>query len=533
MRLKYWQENIIRNAYCQAALLMLICLAVFSLLHFTPYLSDPDSFYHIKISEAMAEKGIITEFPYLQSTILKNNFVDHHLLYHAYLIPFIKLLQFANSGTSAAIWGSKIGHLILNCFVFLGVFIFLKKFKVKYALILSTSMLLSAPFIFRMILIKAQPLSILLSLFCVYCIIKKKHLLLFVASFIYVWAYSAWFMVLLLGALYVIANSSSAISHQNKWLLNLKKFIQSCLSKENLKLLAVIFSGLVAGLIINPYFPKNLYFYFVHIIQIGLINDKSIRLGMEWYPFSPSEFIIACLLPFAILILPAVFHLSYWKQMSVKSKFLLFVSLFFFIMTMRSKRHIEYFIPFSILAGGIGINDALSVKNIKADWEIIIGKMKKFLSFKFLKYTALIAFSLSIISISFGLRAQSQIYPFFKLKNSATYLYNNSQDDETLLNLRWDMFPFLYYWNDKNYYATGLDPTFTYSLDKNLWKEYDKIVKGNITSSTSAVINEKFNAQYIIAFKYNEKFLKEAGSFFEKVYEDDDTFIYKIKEKYE
>ena len=42
--------------------------------------------------------------------------------------------------------------------------------------------------------------------------------------------------------------------------------------------------GVLAGLILNPYFPKNLEFYWIQIGKIAVANTASAtRVGSEWY----------------------------------------------------------------------------------------------------------------------------------------------------------------------------------------------------------------------------------------------------------
>ena len=44
---------------------------------------------------------------------------------------------------------------------------------------------------------------------------------------------------------------------------------------------------------------------------------------------------------------------------------------------------------------------------------------------------------------------------------------------DIVFNIHWDNFPFLFFWNQKNYYINGMDPIFEYTFDKNLyWEHY-------------------------------------------------------------
>ena len=66
-------------------------LSLFGYLQAFGGFADPDSYYHVKMAELIASNGIIKNFPWLPFSILQNNYVDHHFLYHVYLAPFVSL----------------------------------------------------------------------------------------------------------------------------------------------------------------------------------------------------------------------------------------------------------------------------------------------------------------------------------------------------------------------------------------------------------------------------------------------------------
>ena len=83
-----WLEN---KKAIAGLLLFLICLTYFGWLQWQPSFPDPDSFYHIKMSQLMASGQIIIKnFPWLQQTTLKGNYIDQHFLYHLLMVPFVK-----------------------------------------------------------------------------------------------------------------------------------------------------------------------------------------------------------------------------------------------------------------------------------------------------------------------------------------------------------------------------------------------------------------------------------------------------------
>jgi len=520
--LKSFKEAL-KNPYLQAASLLIICFAAFLFLHYAPFLSDPDSFYHIKISQMISDGKIVQDFPYLQASILKNNFVDHHLLYHAYLAPFVKYLS--------PVWGAKIGHLFLSCLVFLAVFVFLKKIKAKYAWLLTMSMFLSWAFIFRMMLIKAQPLSLMLIILSLYFLIKKKHIPLLITGFVFVWAYGGWFLLLILALAYIFIKAiDQTIAKNLQSFDRLKDFFKNIFDWGNAWIFLAPFAGLALGLIINPYFPKNLYFYYVQIIQIGFIHNKLISVGSEWYQFSARDLFTNIAIPLIILALPIIFNFAYFKKIDLKSKFLLFVSLLFLLATVKSKRNIEYFVPLAVLAAGSTFQSALSDQKIKSDWDLVLAKIKNIISFKLMGSLIILLFAFSMALNLINLQQKSKLIDINSMAGASFWIKNNAKG-QTIYNLRWDRFPMLFYQNSDNNYVAGLDPTFTYAYGHQLLQKYQDIYRGKIDDQTAGIIKNDFKSDYIIADMIDKKFLTAIKGYpqFEVVYQDQEAIIYKIK----
>ncbi|QQR60463.1 hypothetical protein IPH19_03550 [Candidatus Uhrbacteria bacterium] len=68
--------------------------AWFSLFQIWGSFPDPDAFYHAKIASLMLERGPLLSFPWLDLTVLHSGFNDQHLLFHYFLMPFVKWLGF-------------------------------------------------------------------------------------------------------------------------------------------------------------------------------------------------------------------------------------------------------------------------------------------------------------------------------------------------------------------------------------------------------------------------------------------------------
>ena len=125
----------------------------FSFLQNTNSLSDPDSYYHAKMARLMIEKGLVfKKFPSMSFTILKDNYVDYHWLYHVSLIPFV------------SIFGDLMGVRIATIFftsLFLVLFYFiLHRNNIRYPGIYLLLLASVPTFILRLSTVKANAVSL-------------------------------------------------------------------------------------------------------------------------------------------------------------------------------------------------------------------------------------------------------------------------------------------------------------------------------------------------------------------------------------
>ncbi|MEA3272736.1 MAG: hypothetical protein U9P90_03660, partial [Patescibacteria group bacterium] len=228
----------------------------------------------------MIKDGVVDDFPWLQFTGLKDYFTDHHLLYHIFLIPFIILF-----GT---LFGAKIASVSFAALLVAVVYWFLRSFKIRGALIYILILLSTYPFLFRINLAKSGVLAIIILVLALYVLFKNKPIWLFALSFLYVWTHGSWPVVLGLVVFYCFSS----------FLVN---------RKLNLRLFFYCLLGLVAGLIINPYFPDNLIFYWLQTVKIGFLNYQSqISVGAEWYAPTFNELFTGASLVFVLFFVALV-----------------------------------------------------------------------------------------------------------------------------------------------------------------------------------------------------------------------------------
>ncbi len=527
-----------------------------------PTITCPDGFYHTKMAMLIKEQGVIKNFPWLYFTTLRENFVNQHFGYHLFLIPFLLLPSPKNldalSQEIEPLIKTKLAAVILASFVFLLIYWWLKKERVKGAFFYSLLPLLIWPFVMRITLTRAPAISVIILLLGCYLIIKHKYWWLALLSFVYVWTYGGWPLILLATLIYCLAGAIKDTTDRAKqvppkfkigklfgnWKLGIRNFLRYLFSKTNLKLIFFCLLGVLLGLTINPYFPKTFVFHWFEVTKIAIINyHAKIGVGAEWYPPDPSNLILVSLPILILWMVATAWFLSQAKNQPKTNWFLFLFSLFFLLYTFKARRNIEYFTPLAIIFSGLSLKSCWQ----SIDWRRYFLKIKE--AFKAPYGLASFLFSIFLgvfLVFFFGYFFQAgflKTYDSFKQKaipmnyfqKVSVWLKTNTQPNEIIYQSSWDIFPLLFYFNHQNYYLNGLDQTFMYEYNKELYKKWESIWQGKIPlNELSSTIKNDFKSSFVLVEKNTWKTEKMLPLFkrskdFEKVYEDKEAMIYKIK----
>lgn len=521
-----------------------------------------DGFYHTKMALIIKEGRIIQDFPWTQFTILENLYIDHHFGYHWLLVPFLYLPTPNNLDALSAeidpLIKAKLATVFFAALVFVIIYWFLRFLKTKKPLFWTMLGFLVSVFLLRLSLVRAPVISVSILILGYYSILKKKYLLLFLLSFLYVWIYCGWPLILLVTFIYCFAGAMKKLT--NQWpaikskscdiehkTLNTKKHYVLCairsmfkgfFTRNNIKLLLACILGLAAGLIINPYFPKTLPFYWFLTVKIAIFNYQNIiGVGAEWYPYPLDSLVLLNLPIFVPYLISISWFFVFIKKQRKTGWFLFILSIFFFFYTLKTRRIIEYFIPAAIFFCGFIFTQIAK----KINWLKIKSQFKKNFKGSNNIFYCIITIFLTVLCCHFlvdyinrGIyqERQSQIDnpSISHLQGASLWLKQNSQPQEIVFQSNWDIFPQLFYFNDKNYYINGLDQTFMYEKGKDLYKIWLNVASGKANPNEVAkIIKEKFNASFILLDKKDKELLNLLKkSKLDKTYEDEQSIIYKL-----
>jgi hypothetical protein len=498
-----------RNALMEKRLLPIALFLLFflgmALIQFsTPDMPDNDGFYHIKLAWLMRTEGLKPEFPYLPLSILnENEFYDHHFLFHVALIPF----TFGDLRM-----GAKWAAVVFTSFAFLVVWYLFHRQRVPYAWLWALGLLgISEAFLFRMSITRAQSLSLGMLALGYAWLLERKYRHLAVLGFIYVWMYDAFPLLIALAVLH---------------------FLAVALTKRRFEYRPLLYTsaGIIAGMIVNPYFPDNLIFSYHHMLP-KLADATSVRVGNEWYPYDTKQ-LLDNSLPALVAFASGALALGLTgRKMDARTALGLFISLLFGLMLFQARRFVEYFPPFALIFAAFAWSPLFESKpaSVQAGSTLRLRAMGLLQS-----YFPVIVLSLGVVlgiggSISPARAAIDGSKPYGLYANASLWLEKNTPARSRVFRTDWDDFPRLFYYNTHNTYLIGLDPTYLQLYDADLYDLWVDIAQGDV-ENPSQVITSTFDSRYIHTDLNHGDFLQVAAEDpgLKEVYRDDQAVIFEV-----
>ena len=503
---------------------------------------DWDGYYHIRWSsllwENFSQGKWLPSFDWLPLTVLNpQHYNDHHFLFHLLQIPFLWFFE--------PVMAAKVAAVVFATLAVFSVYWLIYHYKIDYLLIWLAAILTCANmFYYRMNMAKAPALTIIITIAGIYLLFERKYVWLFPLMFAFVWTYS------LFPLLWFAAMIWTIIIAWNERRFEWRPIVYTT-------------AGMIAGNVINPYFPSNLYLFWEHFItKFKVGSDFAVAVGGEWYPYTGMELLTHFPVAMLAMLLGYIFFMPKNGKLPEKATFfLMFVSILF-AAQFRSKRFAEYFPPFAVLFLAFSLQ-AFREKSVvelpedfkreiepyldvdkktekQAIWlnlrEAAVWVLGLFLTIYFLvNITGFHRFGIDQEGLAETIAGNEANDRYQRAMEWATGVDANGKENipkgERIFNANWDDFPKLFFFDTKHSYVYGLDPNYLYSQNPDLYKLLLDITSGKI-DDPAPLIREKFGANYVfVDAKENEDLVAKLldSGWAEMAYEDEEARLIRIR----
>ena len=396
---------------------------------------------------------------------------------------------------------------------FLAVWVLFSRQRVPFAWLWALALLgISDAFLYRMSVARAQSLSLaVLALACTW-LLEGKYKHLAVLSFVYVWMYDAFPLILALGLIHLV---SVALSEH----------------RLEARPLLFIFGGVLAGLILNPYFPNNLIFSYKHMLP-KLTGATFLSVGNEWYPYDTGQLLKNSLPAFVAFAGGALALGLSGRKMDLRTALGFFSALLFGLMLFTARRFVEYFPPFALIFCAFAFSPlikGISPARVEPDRTALRQFASRLQPHLPILILAIVTFSGMVRSIPNARAAIKDSAPYDLYAGASAWLAQNTPPGSHVFQTDWDDFPRLFFYNTHNTYLIGLDPTFMQLYNPGLYDLWVDITQGRI-EQPSRYIFATFESTYVHTDLNHTSFLRvaEGDPGLLPVYRDDQAAIFQV-----
>ncbi len=470
----------------------------------TPGIVGNDGYYHIKMAYLMRQEGLTPAFEALPNTILNAEaYYDHHWLFHLFLVPFAAVDPIVDGG-AALTQGAKLATVILPALAVVAVWWLLRGRVVPFPALWALGLFaVSEAFLYRMSMARAQSGTVIFLALALHFLLAGRHKWLAPLGFLFVWFYNAFPLLLVVAGVYIVA---------------------VLLLERRIPWAAVAYpaAGIALGLIVNPYFPENIFFIAGHLLP--KVGESAVPVGNEWSPYETWTLVENSGVALAAVLLGAL--ALGWREERIDLPSLVGLGLVgvFGLMVFKSRRFVEYFPPFAL------IFLALASAPLVRQW-------RRSLSLRPLPYRVAVAgvvavagLTLVFLSVRDARSLVADSKPADLYAGAMLFLRAEAPAGPTVFQTDWDDFTRQFFYFDNARYINGLDPTFMQMYDEELYEAWVDITRGRVDGPGPA-IREQFGADYVFTDLNHEGFIEEAASdpALREIYRDEYAVVYAVQ----
>jgi len=522
----------------QGGAIFVAVAALYGWLQAQPSFRDPDSFYHAGLAVLTGRLGPIRDFPWLPFTTLSQAFADQHFFYHLLLVPFVWLF--------GPLPGLRLATVLLGAAAVTAFFLVTRLFRLRHGWAFTLLLATSADLMFRLNLGKASALAITLLLLGFVCALHGRRWLLLLIAWLYVWTHGSW-PLLPFVALVVAAVQSSVIFFglptDVRSSSRLLTALRSPESGRAWSAAGLACLGAIGGLVANPFFPANLEFYWRQTVQVALVGlTDAVEVGIEWYPYALSDLIrqngvvfvlLAVLVALAVGV--SIVGRRAWRSEAgdygrnlVPLLATGAVSLALLMMTLKSRRHVEFLVPFALLLEAIWFDRLTRRVDLRQLVSFFFVGRKR-LGRIMVGYVVLTLLFLPIRDVFLVSRSlRTNAYDWSRFTEVGDWMRLHVPPGSVVFNGDWADFPVLFYRFPEGRYIIGLDAGFLYLRDPARYDDWRLISSGQAGQDVGERIEKVFGSHYVLVRRDQVSLLRsvESDPTLLPVYEDDEVLVF-------
>jgi len=424
-----------------------------------------DGFYHFRVSERIWESsGFWYSIPWLPYSVLGEQGPDHHWLWHLLLAPATQLPFDQTTCLKIVIaYGAAIVPFGLN--------VFFRMSRVPFSpiwvvLCLFSHLMLPG----RLLMLKAQCLVLVLLCLYLFFAARGRWIQAGIVSFITMATYHGAIILVPVAVLSIVA-------------------IKLIEGSWQLKVLLGTAVGLFAALIINPWYPDNISYLLFQVFYKQVFPAQGIGVGAEWMSIPWRTYLKIGWLALAATGISAILQTlelaKLKRKLNVDALLLLFTSILFAGLSLKSMRFVEYFGPLSICTLALSCRPFI-------------------VEIQFFKKAIVAVILIALIAVNFNKNmnvVRASLVGDPKLfEEIYDYLEEFGKEGDVVFTGGWGNLPQHVWQSPKFRYVNGLDPNYLAHSDKQKFSIWLMLRKGDYPDNldVAKVVHDVFNARWLI-----------------------------------
>lgn len=299
-----------------------------------PYPVDDDTAYHAAVGRLIRAHGILHEFPWTPFSTQFTHYADKEFLFHLLFVP----LAGVPFVTAARIVGTLCGGAVLAALYFV-----LRRERVAWAGLWALVPLASSAFLFRFALVRPHLLSIVLAVLLTWALAGNRTAITASIGFLYPLCYVAFWQVPLI----LVACVAAAALVARK--------------PVPLRSIGTLGCGIVAGVVVHPNTRNLLSINWIHfadvLVRHAWAHSGAVAVGTELSPPTPGDWARFLVLASLEAVAAALLAWRARRDGRVTPAAFAAAALAFGVITARSNRFLEYFVPLAAVACALACRD--------------------------------------------------------------------------------------------------------------------------------------------------------------------------------